>query len=109
VRQYLQRFEIPADMALLDPFCGTGTTLVEAKKHGVASVGCDGTSVRPRWLSRAKTNWAMDLRACDFSSQPFSMAQLRGMRAQPRLRFSENDVVENLSDDCAENCCPQAF
>jgi hypothetical protein len=39
VRQYLDRFEIDASRTVLDPFCGTGTTLVECKKRGITSVG----------------------------------------------------------------------
>ena len=33
VRQYVERFDLTSDDCLLDPFCGTGTTLVEAKKR----------------------------------------------------------------------------
>lgn len=31
VRDYLQRFGISSDHTVLDPFCGTGTTIVECK------------------------------------------------------------------------------
>ena len=41
VRKYIERFALSSDDLLLDPFCGTGTTLVEAKLHGIPSVGCD--------------------------------------------------------------------
>ncbi len=41
VRRYAQSFNLGAKDLLLDPFCGTGTTLVEAKKHRIPSVGCD--------------------------------------------------------------------
>ena len=34
VRQYLSAFGVARNDLLLDPFCGTGTTLVEAKKQG---------------------------------------------------------------------------
>jgi len=33
VRDYLKQFELPDNATVLDPFCGTGTTLVEAKKR----------------------------------------------------------------------------
>ncbi|MCY3627869.1 MAG: DNA methyltransferase [Gammaproteobacteria bacterium] len=32
VKDYLTRFSIQPDANVLDPFCGTGTTLVECKK-----------------------------------------------------------------------------
>ena len=56
VREYLERFEVGADQVVLDPFCGTGTTLVECKKLGVPSVGIEGHPMA--WLaSSAKLDW----------------------------------------------------
>ena len=56
VRSYLDRFNIDRRKRVLDPFCGTGTTLVECKKQGVRSVGleansmaCFASQVKPRW------------------------------------------------------------
>src|SRR6266480_3078823 len=39
VREYINRFELGANACVLDQFCGTGTTIVECKKCGIASVG----------------------------------------------------------------------
>jgi tRNA G10 N-methylase Trm11 len=36
VRQYLDRFEMEPSSLVLDPFCGTGTTLVECRKYGIS-------------------------------------------------------------------------
>lgn len=41
VRAYLERFGLAAGHRVLDPFCGTGTTLVECKKHGIPSIGIE--------------------------------------------------------------------
>ena len=41
VREYLQRFGIRPEQQVLDPFCGTGTIVVECKKLGIASVGTE--------------------------------------------------------------------
>ena len=41
VRDYLAKFHIQAGHCVLDPFCGTGTTVVECKKQGIASVGVE--------------------------------------------------------------------
>ncbi|PYJ71687.1 MAG: hypothetical protein DME75_07060 [Verrucomicrobia bacterium] len=41
VREYVNRFELGANACVLDPFCGTGTTIVECKKCGVTSVGVE--------------------------------------------------------------------
>lgn len=59
VRQYVSAFGIRPNSLLLDPFCGTGTTLVEAKKCGIPSVGCDAHPFAAL-VSRVKTNWDLD-------------------------------------------------
>ncbi len=41
VRDYIQRFGLNSSHTLLDPFCGTGTTLVESKKLGIQSIGIE--------------------------------------------------------------------
>ena len=59
VRQYLAGFELGKDDLVLDPFCGTGTTLVEAKKSQIPSTGCDAHPFAAM-VSRVKTNWGLD-------------------------------------------------
>lgn len=59
VRQYLAAFDLSGDSVVLDPFCGTGTTLVEAKKNRIRSVGCDAHPFAAM-VSRVKTNWHLD-------------------------------------------------
>jgi hypothetical protein len=59
VRQYMSSFGVGREDLILDPFCGTGTTLVEAMKHGVPSVGCDAHPFAAL-VSRVKTNWDLD-------------------------------------------------
>ncbi|GMV88918.1 MAG: hypothetical protein AMXMBFR81_18490 [Chthonomonas sp.] len=46
-------------MTILDPFCGTGTTLVEAKKRGIASVGLEANPMAA-FATRVKTEWGVD-------------------------------------------------
>lgn len=41
VRSYLDRFDTEPGDTFLDPFCGTGTSLVEAKMHGLSVIGLD--------------------------------------------------------------------
>ena len=59
VRDYAQRFGLGPDSQVLDPFCGTGTTLVEAKKLGVASCGLEAVAVS-RLAAATKVNWTPD-------------------------------------------------
>jgi len=46
-------------MRVLDPFCGTGTTVVECKKLGIRSVGIEATPMA-FLASRTKVNWSPD-------------------------------------------------
>jgi hypothetical protein len=59
VRQCLEACAPARGGWVLDPFCGTGTTLVECKKQGVPSVGCDAHPFAAL-VSRVKTDWALD-------------------------------------------------
>ena len=59
VRDYLQKFGIAADQQVLDPFCGTGTTLVECKKLGINSVGIEAHPVA-YFASSVKLDWSPD-------------------------------------------------
>jgi hypothetical protein len=59
VRKYAEVFGLGEKSLLLDPFCGTGTTLVEAKKQGIPSLGCDAHPFAAM-VSQVKTNWELD-------------------------------------------------
>jgi len=57
VRQYIEAFGLSEDKCVLDPFCGTGTTLVECKKHGISSVGVEANPMA-HFASEAKADWS---------------------------------------------------
>ena len=59
VRKYLEMFGVKPGQSVLDPFCGTGTTLVECRKHGVGSVGVEAHP-HAALVSRVKTNWKLN-------------------------------------------------
>lgn len=59
VRDYVERLDVGAGHLVLDPFCGTGTTLVECKKLGVPSVGIE-PSPMPCFASQVKVDWSGD-------------------------------------------------
>lgn len=56
VRDCLRRFSVTSDQRVLDPFCGTGTTLVECKKLGIPSVGVEANRMA-HFASRVKVDW----------------------------------------------------
>lgn len=59
VGDYLDRFGATADTRVLDPFCGTGTTVVECKKRGIPSVGIEINPVA-QFAGAVKTDWTPD-------------------------------------------------
>jgi hypothetical protein len=59
VRTYLERFEVSRIDQVLDPFCGTGTVLVECKKLGIPSVGIESHPMA-HFASRVKVDWEVD-------------------------------------------------
>ncbi len=59
VRDYIGRFELGHGKTVLDPFCGTGTTLVECKKHGIPSFGIERNPMA-HFASEVKLNWTVD-------------------------------------------------
>src|SRR5271154_1023322 len=59
VRTYLERFGLDATSRVLDPFCGTGTTLVECRKLGIPSIGLERNPMA-HLASRVKVGWEPD-------------------------------------------------
>ncbi len=59
VRDYVEKFDLDRGQIILDPFCGTGTTLVEAKKLGIKSVGVEANAMA-HFAANVKTNWDVD-------------------------------------------------
>lgn len=53
-RALIDRLQIPPGSKVLDPFCGSGTTLVEAQRAGLSAVGIDLNPIACL-LSRVKT------------------------------------------------------
>lgn len=58
VREYLERFKMNRDTVVLDPFCGTGTTVVECKKQGIPSIGIEAHPLS-FFAGTVKTNWSV--------------------------------------------------
>ncbi|MGH9450790.1 MAG: TRM11 family SAM-dependent methyltransferase [Terriglobia bacterium] len=59
VREYINRFGVRQGQIVLDPFCGTGTTLVECKKLGIESIGVEANPMAC-FASQVKVDWSVD-------------------------------------------------
>lgn len=59
VSDYIASFGLTSKHRVLDPFCGTGTTVVECKKHGIPSEGIEANPFA-HFASSVKTDWSPD-------------------------------------------------
>ncbi len=81
VREYLARFGIDRRHRVLDPFCGTGTVLVECKKLGIPSVGLEANPMA-HFASQVKVDWAPDPDALLCHARAVAHAARRVLAAQ---------------------------
>jgi DNA modification methylase len=96
VRDYIQKFELNHKSIVLDPFCGTGTTIVEAKLAGMRTIGLEGNPF-PHFASSVKTDWklnATDLsaRACQVAEQTLAILKSQGI--DDNLSFGDPKDLE---------------
>lgn len=59
VDNYIDDFHLGPGQIILDPFCGTGTTLVEAKLKGIASIGLESNPF-PSFATSVKIDWKIN-------------------------------------------------
>lgn len=59
VREYLERFDVKPEQRVLDPFCGTGTVLVECKKQGIPGIGIEASPMA-HFASQVKVDWNLN-------------------------------------------------
>ena len=59
VRDYIDDFGLANGATVLDPFCGTGTTVVESKMKMLKGIGIEANPF-PHFASCVKTDWRVD-------------------------------------------------
>lgn len=59
VRDYIRDFCLDQDDTILDPFCGTGTTIVEGKLNQIRSIGIEANPF-PYFASSVKVDWSIN-------------------------------------------------
>lgn len=88
VRDYLEKFELTPTDCVLDPFAGTGTTLVECQKQGIPSVGIEANPMA-YFACSTKVDW--DLNPQDLVSHAHAVAQ----RARHELAWFPGDGLRH--------------
>ena len=87
VREYVDRFRLASGATVLDPFCGTGTTLVEALKLGLNAAGVEANPMA-YLATRAKVDWR---------PQPEKLQSASERIASSVLDVLESDAVPDSS------------
>jgi DNA modification methylase len=106
VRDYLERFGIGGRQRVLDPFCGTGTTVVECKKRGIRSAGIEAHPMS-HLAASVKADWDIDPDALVADAEAIAERTLRRLdeeRIPDRLLpLFERAGAAKASDPAA--CC----
>ena len=87
VRGYIEDFGLGADATVLDPFCGTGTTVVEVKRNGLKAIGIEANPMA-HFAGTVKLDWSIN------ADSLVATAEQIIIKAEKRLR--EQDIVDNL-------------
>jgi len=103
VRNYIRKFDLNQKSVVLDPFCGTGTTLVEAKLAGMHALGLEGNPF-PHFASSVKTDWNLDanelsIRARQVADKALGILQSQGIDDNLLLGDLEDLELKTLSPE----------
>lgn len=95
VRSYVGKFGLKPGHTVLDPFCGTGTTVVECKKLGLHAVGMERNPIA-FFATRVKTDWAINpeelmSHASEIARKAFAKLERQGLGFELNLLSDVQD------------------
>lgn len=98
VRQYIEKFQTKPGMVVLDPFCGTGTTLVECMKLGINSVGIEPNPV-VHFAASVKTD--LNIKEEELNQIRQAVEDVEAIFLEKISKIGVSDLVKNytLDDD----------
>lgn len=88
VRNYIEKFKLTKKSVVLDPFCGTGTTIVETRLAGIRAIGLEANPF-PHFASSVKIDWSLDAAELSAGTQQIAEKTLEILKSQ--------DIDDNLS------------
>ena len=100
--------QFDSNLTLLDPFCGSGTIVYEAQKHGMSSIGIDSNPIA-LYLSKAKTSLINNtneqyIEECthiiELAKKDLLNGNFQSMPEAPRTLFHEDSATEIM---CVKN------
>ncbi len=97
VRDYLKRLPAPAGQRVLDPFCGTGTTIVECKKLGIGSVGVEAHPFS-HFASVTKIDWEVDPSELEDSARRVAATALRELERDEMVDDPSPALIAEVPD-----------
>ena len=97
VRDYLSRLNGSPEKRVLDPFCGTGTTIVECKKLGVPSIGVEAHPMA-HFASTTKVDWDVDPRELEDSSRRIAAAAIDELEASGIIDDPAPALIAEMPD-----------
>lgn len=103
VREYLAEFKLSEEDIVLDPFCGTGTTVVESKLQGVRSIGLEANRFA-QFAGSVKVDWTVDSEALRDRAQSIASNVLLRLENQGVPDYADDSEVkrtalQSLSDE----------
>lgn len=97
VRDYLGAFGARPGQTVLDPFCGTGTTLIEAKKLGLNAVGIEAIPVS-HLVASTKTTWNVNPAALAEHASRIAKLAERRIRSSKKMKTLSAEKMALLLD-----------
>jgi hypothetical protein len=97
VRDYVARFDGLLEKRVLDPFCGTGTTIVECKKLGVSSIGVEAHPMA-HFASATKVDWGVDPSELEESSRRIARTAIDELEASGIIDDPAPALIAEMPD-----------